>query len=250
VQLTEAWGMPMPRVQLEMVYRRYQFLAELVGSGRLLEVGCGAALGNEILTREAAVVVSFDLDLENLCSARGHVGGLLGCSDAEALPFAGGSFDVVAACEMIYYVQDQKQLVSEARRVLRPGGRLFVAVANPERPGFHHSPMSTHYPTAGDLSEMLMEQGFIPELYGVFPLGRSMRARLFRLLASVASKLQLVPGTLAGRGMVKRLFVGGLSPFGGFEGIDDSDVAQPVPIDPSQKDRFHHVLYAVGRLEG
>jgi hypothetical protein len=97
---------------------------------------------------------------------------------------------------------------------------------------------------------MLTEQGFIPELYGVFPLGRSMRARLFRLLASVASKLQLVPRTLAGRGMLKRLLVGELSPFGGFEGIDDGDVAQPVPIDPSQEVRFHQVLYAVGRLEG
>ena len=207
-------------------------------------------MGNGILTREAGIVVSSDLDLENLCSARDHVDGLLGCSDAEALPFAGDSFDVVAACEMIYYVQNQKRFVSEARRVLRPGGRLFITVANPERPGFHHSPMSTHYPTAGDLSEMLTEQGFTPELYGVFPLGRSMRARLFRLLASVASKLQLVPRTLAGRGMLKRLLVGELSPFGGFEGIDDGDVAQPVPIDPSQEVRFHQVLYAVGRLEG
>lgn len=242
--------MPMPRVQVEMVYRRYQFLAGIVGSGRLLEVGCGAALGNGILTSEADLVVSSDVDLENLYGARDHVDGLLGCSDAEALPFADASFDVVAACEMLYYVQDQALFVSEARRVLRPGGRLFVAVANPERPGFHHSPMSTHYPTAGDLNEMLEAQGFIPELYGVFPLSRSIRARLLRLLASIATKLKLVPKTLAGRGMLKRLLIGELSPFAGFQGIDDSEVAGPVPIDPSRAANHFQVLYAVGRLEG
>jgi SAM-dependent methyltransferase len=238
----------MPQTQRRRVFRRYRFLADLVSSGRLLEVGCGAALGNGLLMGDAEFVVSFDVDIDNLRAARTHVDGIFGCADAEALPFADDSFDAVAACEMLYYVRDQQRFVSEARRVLRPGGHLFITVANPERPGFHHSPMSTCYPTATELHRMLVGQGFSPKLYGVFPLDRSMRAQLLRLVARVATALHLVPKTLSGRGMLKRILVGQMSPFAGFEDLVGEEVAEPQQIDTAQPVRSHQVIYAVGCL--
>jgi SAM-dependent methyltransferase len=44
--------------------------------------------------------------------------------DAEALPFAEGSFDTVVANFGIHNVPDPVRASSEARRVLRPGGRI------------------------------------------------------------------------------------------------------------------------------
>ncbi len=238
----------MPETQRGMIFGRYRFLAELVGAGRLLEVGCGAALGNELLTAEAGFVASFDVEIDNVRSARSHVDGIFGCADAEALPFVDDSFDAVAACEMIYYVQDQQRLVSEARRVLRPGGHLVITVANPERPGFHHSPMSTRYLTATELHRMLESQGFSPTVYGVFPLSRSLRARLLRLIAHVATALHLVPKTLSGRGMLKRILVGPMSAFDGFEDLVAEDIGEPEQVDSAQPVRSYQVIYAVGRL--
>lgn len=48
-------------------------------------------------------------------------------ANAEALPFAGGSVDVVVANHMLYHVPHVDRALSEFARVLRPGGRLLAA---------------------------------------------------------------------------------------------------------------------------
>lgn len=47
-------------------------------------------------------------------------------ADAAALPFADESFDAVLACHMLYHVSDVRVALEEMRRVLRPGGVVFV----------------------------------------------------------------------------------------------------------------------------
>jgi ubiquinone/menaquinone biosynthesis C-methylase UbiE len=47
--------------------------------------------------------------------------------DAQAIPYAGASFDAVVANHMLYHVQDRPRAFSEIRRALKPGGQLFVA---------------------------------------------------------------------------------------------------------------------------
>ena len=49
---------------------------------------------------------------------------------ATALPFADGSFDLVAAFEVIEHLERWEEMLSEARRVLRPSGVLLVSTPN------------------------------------------------------------------------------------------------------------------------
>ena len=46
--------------------------------------------------------------------------------DALALPFPDGAFDAVACTQVMEYVADVPAALAEARRVLRPGGRLLI----------------------------------------------------------------------------------------------------------------------------
>ena len=49
-----------------------------------------------------------------------------GRGDALALPFGDQQFDVAVATQVYEYVDDIERALAEARRVLRPGGRLLV----------------------------------------------------------------------------------------------------------------------------
>jgi SAM-dependent methyltransferase len=216
----------------------------------MLEVGCGQALGNDLLIDDNRLVVSCDLELENVAQAKVSTPGVFGVADATFLPFAPTSFDAVAACEMIYYVPDQAAMVREMARVLKPGGSAFIACANPERPSFHESPHSTHYPSARDLTRLLGDAGLEATVYGVFPLDTSLRGRVLRLAAAVATKLHVVPKTLAGRGALKRIFFGELTPFEGTgeAAKRDAEIPTPVRIAGDRQCTGFRVLYAVGRL--
>jgi arsenite methyltransferase len=46
--------------------------------------------------------------------------------DALSLPYADGTFDVVVATQVYEYVADMPAALTEARRVLKPGGRLLI----------------------------------------------------------------------------------------------------------------------------
>lgn len=249
VELTESWGMPMPQVQHDMVFRRYDYFAELVEGGDALEVGAGQGLGNAMLAGRTRSLVSCDIELENCRQAAAHGPGDVVVADAQQLPFADDSFDAAAACEMIYYVPDQTAMVAEMQRVLRRGGRAFLACANPQRPSFHKSPFSTHYPSAAELYSLLDRSGFDAEVFGVFPLDQSLRGRVLRLVSGAATKLHLVPKTLAGRGLLKKIFFGELTPFTGLEAAAQrqEDIPNPIRIDHRQVCSSYRVIYAVGR---
>lgn len=52
---------------------------------------------------------------------------LLVRGDVTRLPFAGASFDVAIGVHVLHLVADWRATLAEARRVLRPGGRLLLA---------------------------------------------------------------------------------------------------------------------------
>ena len=95
----------------------------------LLDVGCGTGTALFELAARVARAVGVDLSEEMLEVARSRArpGVELLRSDAAALPFDDGTFDAYRAERIYQHLEDPHAALREARRVLKPGGRLVVA---------------------------------------------------------------------------------------------------------------------------
>lgn len=109
-------------------------LAGDVTGRRILDAGCGSGPLFEALRDRGAIVTGFDSSTAMLDVARGRLGAGADLQVADLsspLPFRGGEFDDVVACLVLHYLQDWTGPLAELRRVLKPGGRLIVAVDHP-----------------------------------------------------------------------------------------------------------------------
>jgi SAM-dependent methyltransferase len=93
----------------------------------VLDVGCGAGVEVVRFARAGARVTGVDIAESGVALARQNLAqqGLaarLDAADGEHLPYPDKSFDLVFAHGVVQYTGDDRQMVSEIHRVLRPGG--------------------------------------------------------------------------------------------------------------------------------
>lgn len=102
---------------------------------RLLELGCGPGFYACRLSEELPHLRITGIDLSHTlirrATARARSMCLPHCSfehaDAHALPFATGAIDAIVVSRLFLIVPEKEGIVSEIFRVLRPGGRCFIA---------------------------------------------------------------------------------------------------------------------------
>lgn len=100
--------------------------------GALLDVGTGTGRMAELFAGRASRVTAFDKSPEMLRIARARLQHLpadridLVQGDFTALPFADGQFDTVLFHQVLHYAQAPEDVLAEAARVTRPGGRIAV----------------------------------------------------------------------------------------------------------------------------
>ena len=125
----DAWyDSPAGRVLFDCELAALRPLLDGTGQPRL-EVGVGTGRFATALEIE----VSVDVEFAPLAFARGR-GVRVAQGTGEQLPFPDGTFDAVVLIATLCFVQRPDVVVSEARRVLRPGGRLIVAFVPRDSP--------------------------------------------------------------------------------------------------------------------
>ncbi len=132
-----SWASPSGRARAE---RRARFFVEhgALGPGRrALELGCGTGIFLERVAASGAAIVGLDLSEDLLAKARARMrpfqNVVLARGNAEALPYPEASFDVVYGSSVLHHL-DLDAALREARRVLRPGGRIVFAEPNAINP--------------------------------------------------------------------------------------------------------------------
>lgn len=102
----------------------------------LLEVGCGVGAQSEIILRRFPNLhlTGIDLSTNQLASARQHLAEVPGLPgrfnmkemDAANMEFGANSFDGAFLCWILEHVPDPIRVLSEVRRVLRPGSPIYI----------------------------------------------------------------------------------------------------------------------------
>jgi len=221
-------------------------VSRFVSGKRVLEVGCGAGLGLNYISRGAASVTAGDLSLDNLKYAGRRSGGKVDVVrfDAHHMPFEDGCFDVVAALQVIPCL-DVDRFLDECRRVLKKGGILVIDLPNRDRPYFSPSSLSRGYLSAPDLFDALDSHGFDARVYGAFPVPEGAAWSLWQKARNIAGKtLNLLPagkrlkaflaGAASGADMTLGDDIGRYIDGGILEGVDICPVSHLEPNDDYQ----------------
>ena len=105
----------------------------------LLDVACGSGQLALIAARRGARVTGVDIATNSIEAARGRarsegLDARFDEGDAEALPYADASFDIVATIFGAMFAPRPEMVAREMLRVCRPGGK--IAMANLTKEGF------------------------------------------------------------------------------------------------------------------
>jgi ubiquinone/menaquinone biosynthesis C-methylase UbiE len=107
-------------------------LMDLQPADRVLDLGCGTGWASRRMARMTAQVTGLDVADEMLRRAEQASAGINNVryvwGSAEKIPAADNSFTKVLSVESFYYYADQGKALDELRRVMAPGGELFILI--------------------------------------------------------------------------------------------------------------------------
>jgi SAM-dependent methyltransferase len=158
---------------------------------RILDVGCGTGFSLVWLRERFNSRAAFGVDVSPHAAALWRLRGLdtVAVAGAEELPFAQEEFDLVTCFDVIYQLSpgQARKAVGEMRRVLKPGGRLFIREpAYDWMRGAHDLAVGTrHRFTRKELRQLLISEGLAPNRATYVNTLLFWAAALHRLLSRV-----------------------------------------------------------------
>lgn len=111
-------------------WHRYLFARELVRDRDVLDIASGEGYGSALLAQAAASVVGVDIDaaaVEHAAARYPSANLRFAVGACTAIPMGDASVDVAVSFETLEHIDSHEAMMSELRRVLRPGGLLVIS---------------------------------------------------------------------------------------------------------------------------
>lgn len=124
----------------------------------VLELGCGVGVLAQQLMSFGNVVTGLDISEAAIAQLPPDITGVVAV--LPQIPLPDNSFDVVVATELLEHLDDDIACIKEIVRVLRPGGRAFLAVPD-NCLGPDEEPEHVRKYSAESLLELLNPFGFV-----------------------------------------------------------------------------------------
>jgi SAM-dependent methyltransferase len=248
LEVTEIVGEPITATQLARLHHRYFWAAEQCRGLDAVEAGCGTGPGLGMLAHAARSFEAGDFSPAIVEIARRHYGNRFPITqfDAQQMPFADRSKDVVMLFEAIYYVPDAHRFVAECARILRPGGRVLIVTANKDQWDFHPSAHSVRYYGVTELDQMFTKHGFTCRFSAIEAVDSvDLRQRVLRPVKKLAVMSGLMPKSMAGKRWLKRIVFGRQAPMPAEIAAGAAPYEPPQEIPENTPDRLHRIIYCV-----
>ncbi len=248
--VTELGGDLVTRQQVASAFHRYAWAASQLAGKDVLEVACGSGPGLGLVARSARSLRAGDITSALVERVKETYGSRIPVEvmDAENLPFPDASLDVVMLFEALYYVPHPERFAAECRRVLRPGGKVLVTSSNKDMPDFAPSPFAHKYLGVAELGALFGGQGLVTSFSGYWSYeGASMKQRLLLPVKRAVVAMGLMPKTMDGKKLLKRLVFGKLMPMPRELTPDLFPYEPPTPTTAGAPDRRHRVVYCVAQ---
>ena len=134
--------------------------------GTVLDLGCGRGFWLEWMAAEGITAIGFEHDFDRVRLGAAHAP--VAVADGQKLPLRDGAVSVVWCIHVLHHLPQPEAVLSEIRRVLRPGGHLVLAETVEDNPVVRYGrKLWPHWDgvdieakfTASQLVEMLADAG-------------------------------------------------------------------------------------------
>ena len=251
ISVTEIAGDEVAQEQVDRLCNRYYWAGQFCAAKNVIEVACGTGQGLGYLEKISRTFEAGDYSTEIIAIAQRHYGDRIDIHefDAQMMPFADQSKDVIILFEAIYYIPDAEKFVRECKRILRPNGLVLLATANKDLFDFNPSPHSYTYYGVVELNELFSKYGFVAEFYGDTPVeGLSIRQKILRPIKKMVVTSGLMPKSMAGKKILKRIVFGNLVAMPAEINENTAQFIKPSPISSEKADTLHKVIYCAAKL--
>jgi SAM-dependent methyltransferase len=126
----QPWQGAEERPRRRLWERRLAALRSRAGAGSLLDIGCGDGLFLKVASEAGLAVEGIEFSPEGARRAALRLGRPIALGDLSRGGLLEGPFDIVTLWHVLEHLGDPSAMLSAARRRLRPGGLLAVAVPN------------------------------------------------------------------------------------------------------------------------
>lgn len=147
---------------------RYQFAAQFVKGKQVLDIACGEGYGTASLSKAGvASVVGVDVSQLACEHARAKYGIAALVGNADNIPLADNSVDVVTSFETIEHLSAPDQFLRECFRVLKPKGLLIISTPDKEvySKNGHHNHYHCSEMTEKEFLSKLKSHFFVEDIY-------------------------------------------------------------------------------------